>query len=312
MNAAPVIATTPWQWNAATDVSSLCQQARTAEDMGFHCFWLPENHFRGRSSIPAPLMLLAAVAACTSTIRLGCVSYLLPIRNPLLAAEEVAVLDQLSDGRLILGLGRGTESSLFRAFAIDSADKRVLFGHHLDIMRRAWRGEPVLPGEDGKGIVLSPLPRQRPCPPLWVAAFGPKALRQVAELGLPYLASPLESLNRLRENYGIYHRCMQEAGLPAVVTIPIMRTVFACEDRRQLTQLRARLATQIPAKMRHPGEQVDDWAIIGTAHEVGDRIGELQQTLGMTHLILRGGLPGVGLDAQLNSHARVVELARQL
>ncbi len=306
------IATTPWEWNAAIDADSLCRQARTAEEMGFHSFWLPENHFRGSFSIPAPMLLLAAAATVTSTIKLGCVSYLLPIRNPLLAAEEVAVLDQLSNGRLLLGLGRGIETSLFQAFDIDSADKRTLFAHHLDIMRRAWQGEPVIPPDGNKPMVLAPLPLQQPYPPLWVAALGPKALRQVAELGLPYLASPMESVARLQDNYDNYHRYVLEAELPAVDTVPIMRTVFVSDDESQLSELRGSLEKQIPARLRRPEERVDDWAIIGSRSQVQDRLGDLQKRLGVTHLILRGGLPAVDPKTQLDSHAHIVELIDQL
>ena len=69
--------------------SELAKQGKIAEQMGFHSFWLPENHFGDHRSLPAPLMLLSAVAATTSKIGLGSTSYLLPIRNPILAAEEV-------------------------------------------------------------------------------------------------------------------------------------------------------------------------------------------------------------------------------
>jgi len=101
------VATTPWNWDEVAGADGLCRQAQRAEAMGFHSFWLPENHFGDARALPAPLLLLAAVAGRTSTLRLGCTSYLLPIRHPLLAAEEVGVLDRLCGGRLILGVGRG-------------------------------------------------------------------------------------------------------------------------------------------------------------------------------------------------------------
>jgi alkanesulfonate monooxygenase SsuD/methylene tetrahydromethanopterin reductase-like flavin-dependent oxidoreductase (luciferase family) len=152
-------------WRADT----LCRQA---EAMGFHSFWLPENHFGNRRSIPSPLTLLAAVAARTMCIKPGTTSYLLPIRNPLLAAEEVAVVGQLSNGRVILGVGRGIQASMFKAFAVKARDKRALFQRHLKAMQDAWRGEPILQDEDGKLICLAPLPVQRPHPPIGVAAIG--------------------------------------------------------------------------------------------------------------------------------------------
>ena len=89
---------TPWL-GGERSAAALTEQARQAESLGYESFWLPENHFNP-GAIPDPLMLLAAVAAGTSSIRLATTSYLLPLRHPIQAAEQVAVLDQLSEGRV--------------------------------------------------------------------------------------------------------------------------------------------------------------------------------------------------------------------
>ena len=302
------VATTPWLWRTSGDVEALCAQAERAEALGFHSFWLPENHFGGRYAIPAPLMLLAAVAARTTSIRLGCTSYILPIRNPLLAAEEVAVLDRLCNGRLILGLGRGIQGNLFKAFGVASSDKRKLFQANLDVMRRAWRGEAVADGDNGEAVTLAPLPLQQPEPPLWVAAFGPLALKQVASLGLPYLASPLESLHTLAENYERFNALVEEAGHPAVGPVPVMRTVFVSDNERRLARVRESLA-EITPPARESGERdVQDWAIVGDAAAVRERLYEYRERLGLTHLILRAGLPGVDEVEQLHSHETLLDI----
>ena len=88
------IGLTPWEFSDLS-AESLVKQAQFAEKQGYDSIWLPENHF-GANAIPDPLTLLAAVAGGTNTIRLGTTSYLLTLRNPLQAAEQVAVLDQLS------------------------------------------------------------------------------------------------------------------------------------------------------------------------------------------------------------------------
>ncbi len=306
------VATTAWSWEGISRADDLCRQAERAEAMGFHSFWLPENHFGERGAIPSPLTLLAAVAARTDRLRLGCTSYLLPIRNPLQAAEEVAVLDQLSGGRLILGLGRGIQSSMFRAFGVDPADKRRLFADNLQVMRSAWRGEPVAEEEGGEPVRLSPLPLQQPSPPLWVAAFGPLALKQVAGLSLPYLASPVESLSVLEENYRIYRGHVAEQGGEPVATIPVMRTVYATEDPAEAGAVREGLARTVPARMRERAAEVDDWSIVGDGHYVRDRLQEYVERLGLSHLILRGGISGVDDGRQLRSHERVLHAAAGL
>src|SRR5262245_39284154 len=110
------IGLTPWEFPAHADADRLCAQAERAEALGFHSFWLPEGHFSGPGAIPQPLLCHAAIAARTRRLRLGTTSYLLPIRHPLQVAEEVAVLDRLSNGRVILGVGRGFRDTLFAAF----------------------------------------------------------------------------------------------------------------------------------------------------------------------------------------------------
>lgn len=306
------VAVTAWSADAGWRADALCRQAETAEAMGFHSFWLPENHFGDHRSIPSPLTLLAAAAARTQRIRLGSTSYLLPIRHPLLAAEEVAVLDQLSNGRVILGVGRGIQDAVFEAFDVAARDKRRLFRANLDIMRAAWNGEPVVQGEDGEPVFLAPLPVQRPHPPIWVAAFGPLALQQAASLGLPYLASPVESLAALEENYRTYRQGLADAGQAAIGTIPVMRTIFVTEDKGLVTALRSRLAASVPPAMRREGVGVEDWGIVGDRCYARDKLGEYLERLRISHLIARGGLPGIDYQAQLRSHELLLAIVADL
>jgi alkanesulfonate monooxygenase SsuD/methylene tetrahydromethanopterin reductase-like flavin-dependent oxidoreductase (luciferase family) len=268
----------------------LAAQACFAERAGYESFWLPESHFGGSAAIPEPLMLLAAVAAATRTIRLATTSYLLPLRHPLQAAEQVAVLDQLSGGRVILGVGRGYAPALFEAFNVERSEKREIFADCLETMRAAWSGAPIA----GAETRLAPEPVQRPHPPIWVAAFGPKALAQAGALGLPYLASPMESLANLVANYRRHREACLRAERPLPEAVPVMRTVFVSDSGRELESVRAALERQL-ADMRRPEaagsvlravpERIEDWAIVGDAGEVRAEIDRYRETLGMTHLI---------------------------
>ena len=304
------IGITPWDLASAHTAHWLAEQAAFAEQLGFESFFLPENHFSGRGSVPEPLMLLAAAAARTRRIRLGTTSLLLPVRHPLQAAEQVAVLDQLSEGRVILGLGRGYQAPLYRAFDVPLAEKRRMFADALEIMLKAWRGESVV--DDGEAVVLSPLPVQQPHPPLWVAAFGPKALAQTARLRLPYLASPMETLDTLATNYAALQPLPVDGDrqtepqswlLQLRLDVPVMRTVFISDRPDEVAWVREQLQSAaqrvaVGALRREADVPVTDWAIIGSPDEALAQIEHYRERIGMTHLIAtRLRVPGV--DATL-------------
>ncbi len=294
---------TPWDFSDAS-ARSLQSQAVRAESMGYESFWLPENHFNERA-IPDPLMLLAAVAAATTHIRLATTSYLLTLRHPLQAAEQVAVLDNMSEGRVLLGVGRGFAPDMLRAFNVEPKDKRRIFESSLKTMRMAWAGEAV-PVGDGASVVLDPLPVQQPHPPIWVAAFGPKALTQAGRLGLPYLASPMETLEVLARNYAVHRHASEQP----VREVPLMRTVYVATSEREAATVKDALA-KLPMPRADGVPCVDDWAVVGDATEVRDRLQEYVECLGMTHLVAtRLRLPGfdsAALERSLEALAGIVK-----
>jgi alkanesulfonate monooxygenase SsuD/methylene tetrahydromethanopterin reductase-like flavin-dependent oxidoreductase (luciferase family) len=300
---------TPWDLGHR-GAAALSAQAALAEKLGYASFWLPESHF-GANAIPEPLMLLAAVAAATKRIRLGTTSFLLPLRNPVQAAEQVAVLDQLSGGRVILGVGRGYAPPTLRAFQVDPREKRALFEEHLQFMLRAWAGEHLgLVTEGGEPLRLDPLPVQRPHPPVWVAAFGPKALVQAGSFGFPYLASPVESLDALERNHAEHRRASLAAGHPPPVEVPVMRTVFVTGSAAETAALRDRVQAETPRSGRlAPAGDVEGWTLIGEASYVREGVSEYRARLGVTHLIIArlriGGVERARLERNV---ARVMEV----
>jgi len=298
---------TPWHLNPST-AASIGDQAAFAEANGYQSFWLPENHF-GDGALPDPLMLLASAATSTSNIQLATTSYLLTLRNPLQAAEQVAVLDQLSGGRVLLGVGRGYAPEMLRAFHVPVAEKRRIFAWTLDLMQKAWSGEAIsLDGDPEHAVMVHPRPVQQPHPPIWVAAFGPKALAQAGRMGLPYLSSPMESLKTLADNYAQHRQASVAEGVKPAETVPLMRTVYVSRDAAEVAQLRQRLEQETENSRLQPGETLDDWTLIGDPAFVRDGIQRYQETLGMTHMVVTrlrlSGLP----DAQLrNSVALLAE-----
>jgi len=311
------IGVTPWGEDRSGSAQSLARQAERAEALGFRSFWLPESHFAGRRSMPAPLLLLAAAAVRTTRLQLATTSYLLTVRHPLHVAAEVAELDRLSGGRVILGVGRGFRSALFRAFDVPVKEKRDRFEASLAIIRSAWRGEAVAVDADDRPVMLAPLPVQQPHPPVWVAGFGPKAVAQAGRLGLPYLASPMESLAVLEENYARHRDARDPAAADEPLAVPILRNVFVSRNRALLGRVRESLARQsaalaaapIASLRRHAEAEIDDWALVGEPEAVADQVQRYRETLGMTHLLALPQVAGTDADEVSASLEQIPGLA---
>ena len=261
-----------------------------AETLGLHSVWLPEMHFE-RGVCPAPLLELASFAPATHRVRLGTTSLLLPLHPPEELAAEIAALDQLSGGRALIGLGRGFQKRMLEAFRVAPAEKRDRFDETLDRMLALW--------SDGhrKGDAFATC--QRPHPPLAVAAFGPKGLAQAARRGLPYLASPVETLVQIEENQQRHRE-----GLPDPARKPlslVMRTVFVSESERELEAIRARLESELPARRAGLPEAIhaasdsplDARTVIGTPAAVIERLARDRARLGIDLLIVRPQLAGI-------------------
>jgi len=120
------------------------EQIVHAEKCGFDAGWVAQHHFHeAEGGLPAPFVFLAHAAARTSRIRLGTGIVTLPLENPVRVAEDAAVFDLLSEGRLELGLGSGGTPSAFAAFGYDSADRAAIFDRHMAIVRGAFAGKPL-------------------------------------------------------------------------------------------------------------------------------------------------------------------------
>ena len=109
-----------------------------SEQLGFDAVWLGEEHFYSFGICPSPQLFLTALARETTTLRLGTAISLLPFENPLRKAEDFAMLDILSNGRLDFGAGRGGIPKHFEGFCIEPQESRARYEEALDIIRRAW------------------------------------------------------------------------------------------------------------------------------------------------------------------------------
>jgi alkanesulfonate monooxygenase SsuD/methylene tetrahydromethanopterin reductase-like flavin-dependent oxidoreductase (luciferase family) len=277
-----------------------------AESQGLHSVWLPEMHFAA-GACPAPLVELAGYAASTQRLRLGTTSLLLPLHPPDQIASEIAALDQLSGGRLLIGLGRGFNKKMLAAFDVPPAEKRDRFDAALDRLFALWA--------EGNEMNSSFATHQKPHPPLAVAAFGPKGLAQAARRGLPYLASPVETLDQIVDNQQQHRALLPDSSTRALSLV--MRTVFVSEDPSELAEARESLAQEMggrragmPAAVRKALDApLDERAVLGTISEVTQRLIADRARLGFDLLIVR---PQLAKMEKAVLEGSLVRLAREV
>ena len=204
---------------AATRYQETIDQIVYAEALGFHTVWLAELHFNPLFSVmPAPLLLAAAVAQRTTRIRLGTAVLLLPLQHPLRTAEEAAVVDLLSQGRLEVGVGRGMITIHFQGFNVPREESRARFEESLMLIKQAWTHETC--SFDGKffqvpATSVVPKPIQKPHPPLRIAANSPETAVFAGEQGYSvFVASPINPGAKLPEQVALYRRTFRAAGHP--------------------------------------------------------------------------------------------------
>jgi len=187
----------------------LIAQIELGDVLGFDTVWLGELHFSRAFSILAdPLMVLAAAAQRTTRIRLGTAVTLLPLHNPVKIAEEAAVADILSDGRLEFGVGRGTAPIHYAGYDIPQEESRDRFEEALDFILQAWTQERF--SFQGKyfrtpDLTVVPKPVQAPHPPVRIAANSPDTFPLAARRRLPIFATPLiNPPDKLKEGLAVY------------------------------------------------------------------------------------------------------------
>ncbi|HEX2335461.1 MAG TPA: LLM class flavin-dependent oxidoreductase, partial [Hyphomicrobiaceae bacterium] len=178
------------------------------DSAGYDAVWLAEHHFSSFSVCPSVHMMGVMAAARTRRLRIGTGVSLAPFYNPLRLAEEVALLDVLSGGRVNWGAGRGFERSEFKAFAIPGEESAARFHETVDIVIKAWTHDRL--SYQGKfhsydGVEVLPKPLQQPHPPVWMAASSLPAIEWAAAKGFSILMDPHSSRQDLvqkRRHYG--------------------------------------------------------------------------------------------------------------
>jgi alkanesulfonate monooxygenase SsuD/methylene tetrahydromethanopterin reductase-like flavin-dependent oxidoreductase (luciferase family) len=184
---------------------------RTAYD----AVWLAEHHFSGYSVCPSVHVMGTHVAARTERLRIGTAVTLAAFYHPLRIAEEVALLDVLSDGRVNWGAGRGFDPREFEIFGVAPEDSAARFREAVDVVLAAWSSERLThEGEFFRfeDVEVLPKPRQRPHPPTWVAASSQGAVEWAASAGHSILMDPHSPHAEIARKRRLHQEALASAG----------------------------------------------------------------------------------------------------
>ena len=206
--------------------------ADRAEAWGVDCVWLGEIHFTPtRSVISASLQVASAIASRTRRVRIGTAVQVLPLNHPLRIAEEVATIDQISEGRFEFGIGRSGVVRTYDTYGVSYAESQARFRESLEILRHAWTGEPF--SYDGqfhtiKHATVTPRPYQMPHPPLRMAATSEETFPIAGRMGLPiFIGLRTTEISDLQAQLAPYRTAWRDAGLAGNPSVYLRIPVYA-------------------------------------------------------------------------------------
>jgi len=280
----------------------------TMDQTGYDAVWLAEHHFSSFSVCPSVHLMGTMAAARTKNLRIGTAVSLAPFYNPLRLAEEVALLDVLSGGRVNWGAGRGFERSEFAAFNIPGEESAPRFHETVDIVLKAWTNQRLTyKGRfyEYDGVEVLPKPLQTPHPPVWMAASSTPAIDWAASLGFSILMDPHSSRPDLIAKRRHYAAKLIEAGFSdSGRIIPMSRLVAVDETAEKAHAVAKRVAEWTIASyvgnshnavrqgtVRDFGGKdpvdfyLDDVMIHGTPESVIDQIQSFGEQIGMNYLM---------------------------
>lgn len=213
------------------DIALVGRILARAEALRVHSVWVQEQILGATPSLE-PVALLNWAAARTTRVKLGAAVLLTILRNPVQLAKELASLDHLSEGRLIVGVGLGGNLPFYPAYGISPEHRVARFVEGLEVMRALWATPEV--SHAGRHWQLErarmePKPVQRPHPPLWFGAHAPAAVERAAALGDGFIGAGAASLDEFRAVVGMLREALERAGRDPA-RFPIAKRLYVAVD----------------------------------------------------------------------------------
>ena len=298
-------------------------QIQAAESYGCYAALVSEHHFVENGYFPAPFVTMAAIAASTSRIKIGSGIVILPLYDPVHVAEHGSVLDVISAGRLILGVGQGYRSEEFGGFRVPLTSRPGRLKEGVEVIRALWTKPSVT--YTGKhyqlrDVTLRPQPIQKPAPPIWVAAKIRPAVELAAEVGDAWFGDPITPFAILKHRLTDYRGALAKKEEPVVAPEFLsMREAYCAETDEKAWKEARDPVLYIYREYLDSGHMQDEDGrpvrpgennalellrrrfIIGSPETCIRECRKYRDELGVTNLVLRMKFPGLQHDRVMNS-----------
>ncbi len=282
-----------------------------AEDLGFDSVWMEEHHSVTDHYWPSPLTVLAGYATRTTRLLLGTDIIVAPFHHPVRLAEDAAMVDVMSNGRLILGVAIGYKPDEFALYGAELEKRGARFEEQLGILKALWSGQRVThkgPFYTVEGR-LEPPPVSRPHPRLWIGGWGDLTLKRAATLADNWIPGPTADLARLLKGKRAFLDNRAAAGrTESIAEWPLTRDVIIADTDAKARELAERhimisYRREYAGGWRHPfidasiatdlDKLMADRFIIGGPDQCVAQVRRFVEDYGMTHLICRTFFPGM-------------------
>jgi alkanesulfonate monooxygenase SsuD/methylene tetrahydromethanopterin reductase-like flavin-dependent oxidoreductase (luciferase family) len=314
------------RFDVSAHLAELTAQVRTARDAGFDSLWFPQHFVTGpdmRQFAASPIMGYLA----NHGMRMGTAVLLLPMLNPVLLAEEAATLDQLTDGKFVLGVGLGYRDGEFAAMGIERKSRVPRFREYVQAMRLLLNGEHVtFHGKYVKldDVSISMRPRNPAGLPIWIGGTVPDAIKRAAELGDSWQGAGAMSMDEMKRWWTLFHDTRVELGKSTDYPRQVSRECFCGPTMNAAIEL---AKGPISAKYtRYAGhgfggfdggadafrQFAQDRFVVGDEAHVRDELQRYRDELGATEFRFRMGWPGLAQDEVLASIKRVGRVVASL
>jgi probable F420-dependent oxidoreductase len=213
-------------------VAEAIREAEVAEAAGFDGCFVGEHHQDPKGFLPSPMMLLSAIAARTTRLKVGTGVLLLPLHAPYRVAEYAATLDVISNGRAILGVGAGYQANDFAPFGVAVQDRGTVMDESLGVVRALLEQERVT--HRGArfsldNVTVTPRPVQTPRPEIWVTGWSPAGIRRAARHGDRWFPDSLQHLSIVTRLVETYRAEVQKHG--GVPRVALFRDAWVASTR---------------------------------------------------------------------------------